>query len=343
MATRLPWFKVAAWLTTLAVVVALLWIGGDLVVLVLIATVLAYLLFPLVNALERRGLRRTAATSVVFFSLSVVLGLVAWLTVPLVIAQATEWQARWADGRLFALIDRIETDLASHLPFLEPGALGLAEAARETVEGSNAHLLGYASSALEIVGNLVIVPFVLFFLLRDGVSLQKRLVALVPNRYFEFAMGVLYKIDAHLGGYLRGQSLVALFVGLLTTIGLGLIGVDYYLVLGLFTGVANFIPYVGFIISAVLTLLVSVVTTGGIGQVFGIIAVFAVVQTFENVVLQPWITARNVSLHPVVVLLAILLGGRVGGVLGMALAVPAAAITKVIVTETIITLRRFRL
>lgn len=343
MATRLPWFKVAAWLTILAVVVALLWIGGDLVVLVLIAAVLAYLLFPLVNALERRGLGRTAATSVIFFSLFIVLGLVAWLTVPIVVAQAAEWQERWADGRLFALIDRIETDLAANLPFLEPGALGLAEAARETVEGSNAHLLGYASSAIDIVGNLIIVPFVLFFLLRDGVSLQKRLVSLVPNRYFEFAMGVLYKIDEHLGGYLRGQSLVALFVGLLTTIGLGLIGVDYYLVLGLFTGVANFIPYVGFVISAVLTLLVSVVTTGGIGQVFGIIAVFAVVQTFENVVLQPWITARNVSLHPVVVLLAILLGGRVGGVLGMALAVPVAAITKVIVTETVVTLRRFRL
>lgn len=343
MATRISWLKAAGILAACAAVLGLLIVGADLVVLVVVAAVLAYLLLPLVAALERRGLNRTAAASVVFFGLSVALGAVAWLTAPVVMAQAVEWQARWADGRLYALLNRVEGDLTAALPFLEPGALGLANAAQERIEGANAHLLGYATDALSLMGNLVIIPFVLFFLLRDGATVQKRLVALVPNRYFEFAMGVLYKIDAHLGGYLRGQSLVALLVGTLTALGLGILGVDYYLVLGFVTGVANFIPYVGFVISAALALLVSLVTTGGVGQVLGIVVVFGIVQTLENVVLQPWITARNVALHPVVVLLAILLGGRIGGVLGMALAVPTAAILKVVVVETVVNLRRFRL
>ena len=286
---------------------------------------------------------RTAAAAVVFFGLTLALALVAALTVPLMASQAAAWETRWADGRLYALLDRLEADLTSALPFLEDGALALSETTRATLEEARTHALSYATNALALAGNLIVVPFVLFFLLRDGVALQKRLVALVPNRYFEFTMGVLYKIDDHLGGYLRGQSIVALFVAVLTTAGLGLVGVDYYLVLGLFTGLANFIPYVGFAISAGLAIVVSVITTEGASQVVGVVVVFAVVQTLENVVLQPWITARNVSMHPVAVLLAILLGGRVGGVLGMALAVPLFAIAKVIAVETAVNLRRFRL
>ena len=343
MATRIPWLKGALTLAAVAALVALVVVAWDLLVLVVLAGVLAYLLFPLVNALERRGLSRTAATAAVFLGLSALLALAAVLTVPVVAGQAAAWHARWADGRLYGLLDRLEADLARAIPVLEPGALGLSAAVRRALDQLSSHALGYATNALSVMGNLIVIPFVLFFLLRDGVALQKRLVALVPNRYFEFTMGVLYKIDAHLGGYLRGQSLVALIVGALTTLGLGLLGVEYYFVLGIFTGVANFIPYVGFVISAGLTLVVSFVTTEGASQVLGIVVVFAVVQTFENVVLQPTITARNVSLHPVTVLLAILLGGRLAGVLGMALAVPTYAIAKVVVVETAVNLRRYRL
>lgn len=343
MATRIPWLKTLLIGVALLAVGGLVAVGGDLVVLVLIAGILAYLLFPLVSAIERRGMSRTAATSLVFLGLSLVLGLTAWITIPIVTAQATEWQTRWADGRLMVLLERVERDLATLLPLVEAGDLGLSVAASAYVERVQVHMLSYATNALSLVGDLVIVPFVLFFLLRDGGSLRKRMVGLVPNRYFEFTMGVLYKIDDHLGEYLRGQSLIALVVGAMTSLGLGILGVDYYLVIGLFTGAANFIPYIGFVISAALALLVSIVTTGGIGQVVGIVIVFGIVQAFENVVLQPWITARNVALHPVTVLLAILLGGRIAGVLGMALAVPAAAILKVVVVETVVTLRRFRL
>ena len=343
MAARIPWLKGVLTLAAVAALMALVVVGADLLVLLVMAGVLAYLLFPLVNALERRGMGRTAAASGVFLGLALLVGLTAWLTLPVIARQAAAWQARWADGRLYGLLDRLEADLAAALPLIEPGALGLSTAAREGLQRFETHALGYATDALSLAADLIVIPFVLFFLLRDGVALQKKLVALVPNRYFEFTMGVLYKIDAHLGGYLRGQSLVALFVGVLTTLGLGLLGVEYYLMLGIFTGVANFVPYVGLVASAGLALLVSIVTTGDVGQVFGIVVVFAVVQAFENAVLQPMITARNVSLHPVTVLLAILLGGRLGGVLGMALAVPTYAIAKVVVVETVVNLRRFHL
>ncbi len=340
---RIPWFKAVLWLSSLIAPALLLVYGRDLLVLIVVAAIMAYLLFPLVNLLERRGIGRTLSASIVFFSLLLLIVALSWWMIPLIAEQATEWQASLGDGRLYDLLDSLEADLAMHLPFFEPGSLGLSETARQILDAQEGHLLGYATNALSLMGNLVVIPFVLFFLLRDGSRIQKKLVSLVPNRYFEFTMGVLYKIDAHLGGYLRGQSLVALLVGLATITGLGLVGVDYFVLLGVVTGLANFIPYVGFIISAGLALAVSVLSTGGLGQIFGIVIVFAIVQTTENVVFQPMITARNVSLHPVSVLLAILLGGRIGGVLGMALAVPVVAIAKVIIVETAITLRRFRL
>ena len=143
--------------------------------------------------------------------------------------------------------------------------------------------------------------------------IRRRLLTAVPNRYFEFAMTVLFKADAHLGGYLRGQALIALLVGSSTALGLGLLGVEYYLVLGLLTGLANFVPYVGFVVSASLSVGVTIVTTGGMDLVGPVLILFVVLQTIENVVFQPWITGKNVSMHPVMVLLAILIGGRVGG------------------------------
>ena len=113
--------------------------------------------------------------------------------------------------------------------------------------------------------------------------------------------------------------------------------------LGLLTGLANFVPYVGFVVSASLSVGVTIVTTGGMDLVGPVLILFVVLQTIENVVFQPWITGKNVSMHPVMVLLAILIGGRVGGVMGMALGVPAAAILKVVFLETVVGLRRYHL
>ena len=315
----------------------------NVVALTLVGGLLAYLLQPVVDALERRAIRRSAAAWIVLGALTLVIALLVVLAAPALMEQATALHARWASGEITQLLATAEADLAERFPFVQPGQLGLAEALQSAVSGESAPLVVYAPAAFEAIGNAVLVPFVLFALLKDGPAIRKGLLGLVPNRAFEFAMGVAYKIDAHLGGYLRGQAVVALFVGAGTALGLGLLGVDYYLVLGILTGLANFVPYVGFVVSAALTVAVSMLTTDGYGQVSAVIVLFLVLQTVENVVLQPWITGRNVSLHPALVLGAILVGGQVAGVLGMTLAVPIAAILKVVVVETVVSLRRYHL
>ncbi|WP_412060223.1 AI-2E family transporter [Rubrivirga sp. IMCC45206] len=331
------------WLATLGTLVLLIALAADLAGLVLLGAILAYLLIPLVDGLERRGMGRTQATLLVVVGLGALFGVAMALGLPVVLEQMASLQARRESGELLQLVRDAEAGLAARLGFLEPSELGLVDAAREALRADAGPLIGYVPSLLQTIGNSVIVPFVLFTLLRDGPTLRRKLLAVVPNRYFEFAMTVAYKADAHLGGYLRGQALIASLVGASTALGLGLLGVDYYLVLGVVTGLANFVPYAGFLVSASLSVLVSIVTTGGTDQVAAVIGLFLVLQTVENIVFQPWITGKNVSMHPVMVLLAILVGGRLAGVAGMALAVPAAAVLKVVFLETVVGLRRYHL
>jgi len=323
-------------------IAAFAWIAPDLFGLVMLGAVLAYLLVPIVNRMERRGMSRTVASAIVLVVLSIGLTVLGIWLVPLLSEQGAELQDRWRNGELLGLLEQAEVMLAAHLP-IEPGQLGLVTAAQQAIQSESVSLIDYLPGALEMLGNAFIVPFVLFALLKDGPNVRRRLVGLVPNPYFEFAMSVLYKADAHLGDYLRGQALIAVLVGASTAIGLGLLGVKYYLVLGLLTGLANFVPYIGFVVSAALTIAVSVLSTGGFEQAVWVAILFVVLQSIENVVFQPWITGKNVSMHPVLVLLAILVGGRIGGVMGMALGVPAAAILKVVAVETVVNLRRYHL
>ena len=315
----------------------------DLLGLVVLGATLAYLLVPLVDRLERRGVGRALGAALVLGGLTLVLGVAATLAAPTVTLQAAQFQARWESGELLGLVRSAEAALAAYLGGVDPADVGLTEAARELFATDAGPLIGYVPSMLNAVSNAIVVPFVLFTLLKDGPVLRRRLLAVVPNRYFEFGMNVLYKADAHLGGYLRGQAVIAVLVGASTALALGLLGVDYYLALGLITGLANVVPYVGFAVSAGLAVVVSVVTTGDFHQTAGVFVIFGVLQTVENIVFQPWITGRTVSMDPALVLIAILVGGRVGGVLGMALSVPAAAILKVVAVETATGLRRYHL
>lgn len=340
-----PASRLSLWASILAALglVAVILTAPDLAGLVLLGAVLAYLLLPVVDLIERQGIDRTVAAVTVLVVLLGVGALLVALALPAVLEQFASLQARWESGELLGLVREAEEALAARFNILEAGDLGLVTSIQEALSPGSGALIGYVPDALEGIGNAVVVPFVLFALLKDGPSLRQRVLSVVPNRYFEFAMTVFFKADAHLGGYLRGQALIALLVGATTALGLGLLGVDYYLVLGLVTGLANFVPYVGFVVSAGLSVLVSIVTTGGMDQVASVVILFLVLQTIENVVFQPWITGKNVSMHPVMVLLAILVGGRIGGVMGMALAVPTAAVLKVMFLETAIGLRRYHL
>jgi putative permease len=164
----------------------------------------------------------------------------------------------------------------------------------------------------------------------------------VPNRYFEFALDLLYKMDRQLGGFLRSQFFDAVIFGALSTVLLWALDVRYFLFIGVFAGLANLIPYVGPVAGVVPAVIVSLLETGDITKPLMVIGGYIALKLLDDVLVQPWVVSRGVNLHPMFVLLSILIGGNLFGILGMLLAVPCAGFLRVVLQESVATFRKYR-
>lgn len=322
-----------------ALALLVLGVAAGVVQLLVVALLLAYVLGPLVRALEAYGLGRTAATTVVFAGgLVLVGGLVVWL-VPAIVGQVQAIQALDVP----AIEAAVEAFLRERLGWLGLRDVRLSERVQQYVAEHAADVLGFVPGLLAALTSLLVVPFLLFFLLKDGKRLKRGFINAVPNRYFEFALSVLHKVDVQLGNYLRGLIVGSTIVALLSIGALWVLGVEYYVLIGLFAGLANLVPYVGPVAGAALAVLVSAVTTGSLGKAVSIVVAFSLIQVVDNAVFQPLVLAKNVQLHPISILVVLFIGGQVFGLLGLLLAVPVAAVVKVFALETVAALRRYHL
>ena len=213
---------------------------------------------------------------------------------------------------------------------------------RDVLHAINARLRGIATDLFKetprLVGQLlsgltffIIVPFVLFFFLGQGRTIKRAIIELVPNRYFELVLNLLYRIDGQLGGYIRGMVLSVMIVSLLSITGLYIIDLEHFLVIGLLAGLANVIPYLGPLIGIVAGVVAAVLQYSALsfGVVLPVIIVFLIVQIVDNVFVAPVVVARSVNLHPLLVIFAVLVGSELFGAVGMLLAVPTTAVIKV--------------
>lgn len=316
---------------------------SDILKLVVISALLAYLFDPFATSLEAYGFSRLMATLSIFAACTVIIGLLSFFVVPIAIQQFSMLKT----GQLINQIDLLVADLQMRLegPLSSIGVqdLDLKSSFQSNVTDFLSDSINYFPNLLSTIGNLVLIPFLMFFFIKDARAMKKGFIDIVPNRYFEFSLNVLQKMDAQLGNYLRGQFLVAGIIGSLATLVLWFLEVDFFMVIGPLAGLANMIPYVGPLAGGLLAIIISVVTTAAFDTIPGIVIAFALIQTLDNTVLQPFILSRNVEMHPMLILLAILIGGKLFGVVGLLLAVPFTAIVKVIVVETFINLRRYHI
>ena len=336
------WTKPLAFLVLAAAALWLLAPVADIVVLLVLGMLLAYLLDPLAVRLEARGLSRTAAAVTLFTGLILVIGVPLGLLMPSLIAQVAALQSGVDLEAATALLEQAEGWIGERLAPLGVVPPNLREQVAIFLSEHLYDVVGFVPGALALVTQLLIVPVIGFFMLKDGRRYRRAFISLVPNRYFEFTLNALHKADLQLGGYLRGQLLAALVVSLLSTLALWLIGVDFYLIVGLVAGLANLIPFLGPLIGGFVAVVVSVVTTGTLVHVPLIVIAFVAIQLIDNLLVQPLVLSRNVELQPVAILLVLLAAGEVFGLLGLLLAVPAAAVAKVLVVEFVTTFRSYR-
>jgi putative permease len=328
----------------LALVVILAILVPGVAKLIVLSVLLAYIFDPIVTAIELRGFSRTFSTLLFFAFLLSIVGTAAGLLAPIAVTQLKALGQGAGSEQTAGVILRLQAVIRSEFGFLGLGDLNLAEKINQLGAYLNAWVADFVvHQGLALVVYVLAVPFIVFFLLKDGREIKKGFISLVPNRYFEFGLDLVYKMDTQLGNYLRSQFIDALTFGVLTTIALWLLGVEYFIFIGAFAGLANLIPYVGPIAGALPAVAVSLFYTGDAALAIQVVAAFTCLKLLDDIVIQPLLVAKGVNLHPLLVLLAIIVGGELFGILGMLLAVPATGFVKVVLQESIVTLRKYRL
>ena len=314
---------------------ALLIVAGiflrDLITPVVVAIFLAYLLDPIVDTLENRGLTRVWGIIIVFLCFA---GLV-WGGVALVRDEvAMEMQVILTKVRLDQpelLIEQLREKLKASFPGAAESRL-IDLSARIAIQSFHTFFgpgMQSMAAIFSAVGGIIIVPFLTFFILKDSRGLQKAIVQQIPNRYFEMTLSLLHKTNEQLGRYIRGVLLDAAIVGALVMIALSLLDLRYAIFIGALAGMANLIPYLGPVVGGIPAIAISIIDSGNFSGVPAVLLAFVVVKVIDDVLVQPLVVSRSVELHPATVIIAIYIGGHVGGILGMVVAVPLVAIAKV--------------
>ncbi|PIQ96340.1 MAG: hypothetical protein COV67_10105 [Nitrospinae bacterium CG11_big_fil_rev_8_21_14_0_20_56_8] len=307
----------------------------------LVALALAYLLDPVVDLLERWKLSRTVAVlllMLVFFLLS--LGMVLILF-PLLRIQAEKFihdlpqYITVIQGWIQPIVDRIAgMDQEKIREVLNQALERLGQLPLRLLSASTSFLWDSLSGLLNIVlflFSLFIIPVATFYLLRDFDLIWERVMKLVPPRFRDQVMETVREIESTLAKFVRGQLMVAVTLGGLYSIGLFLCGTPMGLFIGILAGFASMIPYLGLVVGFVPAALMTYIQYQDWLLVGGVALVFAVVQALEGMVLTPRIVGDTLGLHPVVILLAVLLGAEFFGFMGVLLAVPMVAVLNVLV------------
>ncbi len=316
---------------------------SETLTILIISFLVAYILEPLVSSLEYRGMARTQAVLIIFVVIGIfVAGLIA-IVIPPLVNELKTIEHGLSSGSSAAYFSKMETWLHDQIPFIDPNTMHLQEKVTHALSGLTQSMFSIIGSVVSIVTTLIIIPFAVFFFLKDGRDMKKAIVSMIPNRYFEMSLNLIHKTDEQLGSYLRGQFFDALIIGFLSIIALWILNVPYFILIGVFAGLANMIPYVGPLTGAV-TAIIVVMISGGSGQQMLLVAgAFAVIQLMDNVLVQPLVVAKTVNLHPLLIIFVVIIGGQFFGILGMLLAVPVTGMLKVLIAESMNSMRRYNI
>lgn len=203
-----------------------------------------------------------------------------------------------------------------------------------SLENHVGKLMGGFTKIFDFIVILTVIPVLVFYFLKDYQSIKDYLKRFIPVKYRQMVEQLVIVIDKSLGGYIRGQLLVSAFVSLLTLIVFHLLGVKYALLLAIIMGLTNIIPYFGPIIGAAPAVAITITTSTKL-TIFVIVAVF-VIQLIESNFISPYIVGKTMNIHPIAIIFALLLGGKVYGIVGMIIAVPALTILKEVINHLVI-------
>ena len=325
-----------AWSAIVAVAGLLLWVLSPVLMPFVVAAVLAYVLSPLVKGL----LRISSGALPVLLAVGVVelLFLVVALAILLLVVPILAKELPLMREQLPGLLLKAQAVLAPWLKelgiemALDPASLKafiikyFNTSVEDSLDGWLTSLRIGGSVALAVVGNVILIPVALFYLLADWDRFVAHVVGLVPQRMRPGFDGFVAEVDEVLGQYLRGQLTVMVILAVFYSAGLALFGLDLALPIGIFSGLAVVIPYLGFGVGLVLALLAGLLQFAAWKAAVMVAVVFGLGQLLEGFVLTPRLVGERIGLHPLAVIFALLAFGQVFGFVGVLVALPASAI-----------------
>jgi predicted PurR-regulated permease PerM len=329
------------WLLGLAALLVLLYLLTPILAPFVVGAALAYLGDPLVDRLQRAGLSRTGGVAVVFLVLTAVAVLALLLLIPLLYDQFIALMGRLPDA-----LHWLKTEALPRLSLRLPPGLHLdAESLRQAI-GDNwskagdvaASILGSVGHStpaiLAIIADLLMIPLVTFYLLRDWDDLVAWIAELVPRPLLGSVSQFARETDAVLSSLIRGQLAVMASLAVIYGGGLTLVGVNFGLLIGVISGLISFIPYLGFVSGLLTASIAMLVQTQSPVSLLWVGLVYGVGQVMESGVLTPMLVGDRIGLHPVAVIFAIMAGGQLFGFIGVLIALPTAAVIAVLMRHT---------
>ena len=306
---------------------------------ILIAGFLYYLLNPLVNLLMKMGVKRLAAIALIFILLigmivlifmSIIPNLVEQLVslarnIPGFISNMQTWLQELANNATrFPLFKELDVD--KYISNLDVSAGSIIQQSLTGVTNGLGSVIGKITT---IVLLLVTVPFILFYMLKDGEKLVPNIERLFPEKQRENIKGLLQQLNKTLSDYISGQAIECLFVGTFTFLGYLLIGVDYAFLFGVIAGLTNLIPYLGPYLGLAPALIYTFFDSPT--RALLCIVVVIIVQQIDGNVIYPNVIGKSLNIHPLTIILILLVAGNLSGILGVFLGVPVYAILRTLV------------
>jgi predicted PurR-regulated permease PerM len=329
------------WFTMSALVVVLLWMARPVLVPFVLGLILAYLLLPIVHWLEKHlparlrdwGAARPVSIILTYLLFILIIGGLVAFVVPVIGPQVGNFVERIPRYReqLGNLVRDSQQWYESNIPdslksTIEDNLANIAQGVLGQIQDNLVNMISTVFGSINFLIGLIIIPFWLFYILQDESRVKSGIMEALHPEIRGDVRSLAALVDDVLGAYVRGQLLLTLFVGVLATVALLIIGVPFAPVLGLIAGVFEVLPNIGPYLGAIPAILVALATRP-VSAIWVAVAFF-IIQLVENLILVPRISGKSVKLHPALVMMVLVIGGQLAGFWGMLIAVPVTAVIR---------------
>lgn len=308
----------------------------EIINVLILSLILAYLLNPIVDFLEKKKISRLWSVIFLYILIGFIIFIFSFILIPEIIKEFKNIAYILPDylNKVYEYIDKIHNRYFLNLNNLPPELNGIRGVFKENINSLEKIFIKWIKKFTNITVNmfskiftLILVPIISFYFLKDKEYFKRKIYLTIPKTYRNEVKKLFKEIDKSISSFIRGRIIVGIYVGITTTIALIILNINFAFSIGMLAGLADIIPYFGPVIGIIPAVFLALLD--GPLKVIWVIIAFTIIQQTENNIITPKVVGESVGIHPVTVILSLIVGGGFFGILGMLLAIPIVAIIKI--------------